>query len=423
MLAAAAGGAGALVGFAVGVLWLVAPLPEGGLSGAAAGLAVTVATAAALDAVGVGPPSIGRQVPRTWARLLPLPVAAALYGARLGVGPLTVLNTWLWWAAAAVGAWAGPWWSTAAGAMFGLARVAVLMPVGAGVAAGPAARFTPGPIPRSTAGLAMAARMARVQRHEQVTRRVTAGATAACALVVAAALLLGGCTGDGGDQDSRAHGEGGRERSSSSSSAAGTQGATDAAVDRATDTVAALLPDEVGPGYERVPDDARTGLGALDLDAAADAEVDTSAERSVLATRRFRRGVARAWRSQHDASATFDEVYVAVYEFADSKGAVAYLGDGLVTLEGRAAARYPVDNLDGATGFSQAERHPGGALTTHGVVFVRGTHFFLVLTASPRPGSTPTEAAALARTLADRQAAAPQSAAPQAAAPQPAAGR
>ncbi|HEX2040150.1 MAG TPA: hypothetical protein VHF47_10510, partial [Acidimicrobiales bacterium] len=121
-------------------------------------------------------------------------------------------------------------------------------------------------------------------------------------------------------------------------------------------------------------------------------EADTAAERSLLATRRFRGGVARAWRHPDG-----DELYAAVYEFADEAGAAAYLRDGLVTLEGRAAQLYPVEALPGATGFSQAERRAAGAVTAHGVVLTRANRFWLVVAASARPGSTPAPVADAAR--------------------------
>lgn len=103
--------------------WLVAAILIGSGAGSAAlvglvvGLALqfvptatmTVLIAMALIAVvadivrlRLGQPiplSIGRQVPVEWGRLFDPRVVALLYGARLGVGPLTMLSTWLWWAA------------------------------------------------------------------------------------------------------------------------------------------------------------------------------------------------------------------------------------------------------------------------------------------------------------------------------------
>jgi hypothetical protein len=52
----------------------------------------------ALDLAHVRPPAVGRQVPTLWGQVLAPEVAGMLYGARLGVGPATILATWLWWA-------------------------------------------------------------------------------------------------------------------------------------------------------------------------------------------------------------------------------------------------------------------------------------------------------------------------------------
>jgi hypothetical protein len=65
---------------------------------------------------------VPRQVPRVWARVFPPPVVAVLYGARLGVGPLTLLPTWLWWAVFLAAAAAGPLPAVLAGVAFAGAR-------------------------------------------------------------------------------------------------------------------------------------------------------------------------------------------------------------------------------------------------------------------------------------------------------------
>lgn len=118
LLTASAAATGALVGFGAGVLWAVSGLPA---LPAAAAVAVVVAAVTA-DVVGLPPLALGRQVPREWARLFPIRAAAVLYGARLGVAPLTILNTWLWWAALVVGASTGVWTSVLVGLAFGLWR-------------------------------------------------------------------------------------------------------------------------------------------------------------------------------------------------------------------------------------------------------------------------------------------------------------
>lgn len=370
LLALAATGSGAVAGFAAGVVWAAVGLP-----GASQPLAaLVVAVALVLDVMGLPRPlAVGRQVPRSWARVLPLRVAAVLYGARLGVGPATILNTWLWWAAALVGAAAGPWWSTAVGGAFGLARVAAMLLVSAHVEDD------------------MAARMQRLRIRERIGRPASLAGAA-----VALAVVLVACTG-GGDGGRHAAQKSAEERAGTTTSASTTPPAPlGPPVDEA------LLLTDVGPDSIRVPDDSRPGLGSLDLDAAARVEADTSAERSLLATRGFRRGLARAWRT-----ASGDEVYQAVYEFRDEAGAAAYLQDGLITLEGSGAERYPVEGVPGATGFSQAEARPTGAVTSHGVAFVRAHRFFLVFASSSRTGTTPGAVADLARAADGRQATVP----------------
>ncbi len=71
------------------------------------------------------PLSIGRQVPVEWGRLFDSRVVALLYGARLGVGPLTMLSTWLWWAAAIGAALTSVTASVMIGVVFGVVRLAI----------------------------------------------------------------------------------------------------------------------------------------------------------------------------------------------------------------------------------------------------------------------------------------------------------
>ena len=66
--------------------------------------ALIVAVAAAGDLVHarsgrLRPWALGRQVPQTWGHGRPAELVALRYGLRLGVGPATILTSWLWWAA------------------------------------------------------------------------------------------------------------------------------------------------------------------------------------------------------------------------------------------------------------------------------------------------------------------------------------
>lgn len=174
-VAALLGGAGALTGGLVG-LGAGAAWSGTGLGGLAAPVVAGVVAAslvldlAAARRAGFRPPAVGRQVPVAWGRLFGARLAAALYGARLGVGPLTILHTWTWWAALLVGASLGPWTAAALGATFALVRTVTMVAAGAGVAD----------------GVAMQRRVAALVRAEAPVR----AGTAALLVVVAAAVLL-----------------------------------------------------------------------------------------------------------------------------------------------------------------------------------------------------------------------------------------
>lgn len=130
VLLASAAATGALAGFAAGVAWTLLRLP----AVTRTALVVLVVAALAADVAHrrsgrLTPWAVRRQVPQVWSRLFGAGTVALLYGARLGVGPLTILSTWLWWAAAIAAASLGPASSTAAGALFGAGRVAVMLAV------------------------------------------------------------------------------------------------------------------------------------------------------------------------------------------------------------------------------------------------------------------------------------------------------
>ena len=166
LLMGSATATGALVGFVAGVAWAVPALP------ALPRWAVVALVAAALGAdvvhVRTGalrPPAVGKQVPREWSRLFSPPTVAVLYGGRLGIGPATILTTWLWWAVAVLAASQGVWASTAVGGAFGLVRTGVMVALAEWVR------------------LAAAPRMARVRALE------TAVIVAVTPLALASALL------------------------------------------------------------------------------------------------------------------------------------------------------------------------------------------------------------------------------------------
>jgi hypothetical protein len=154
------------------------------------------------------------------------------------------------------------------------------------------------------------------------------------------------------------------------------------------------LPDVLLPRWTRADDDPAKRLGPLDLAAAAAAEQDTPAERSLLETRHFQRGQARGWRGPDGQVG-----YASVYEFASPEDATAYLGDGILTISARDARVYDVDSPSGAKGFSQAGRGDAAGTVSHGVVFVRGARFVLVFVTGKDSSVDPGDAAAAARAV------------------------
>ena len=344
---------GAGVGFAAGVAWAVTGLPEAPAL-VAAGLA---AAALGLDALGRPRPlAVRRQVPQLYGRWFGARTVAVLYGARLGVGPLTILATWTWWAAFVTGASLGPWPSAALGAVFALARTAAMLAAVAG----------------TRTGTAMSARIAAVGR----ARPAVAWATAVLVLAVALAACSDG-GGDGTDEP---------DASSPTSEAPEElelEPATTTTTTPEDTAVTELLLDETLPGFA-------AGVAAvLDLEAAAAQEQDVEAERALLSTRHFERGASRVWTSEDDVA------YVAAYRFAAPEDAAAYLADGAETLEARAATTFAVPEVPGALGFTTIEESGEGTFTTYAVAFTRGPLWFLVLVGSPGSGRTAEEARAL----------------------------
>ena len=133
--------------FAVGAL-AGGAITFGGLAllgealGAGGPVALAVAAAAALAAA-IGEahgarivPQVRRQVPESWRRRMPVPLAAGLYGVLLGLGFTTFILTFAVWALAGVCIAIGdPALGLAVGLAFGAGRllpVVVLAPVGGG---------------------------------------------------------------------------------------------------------------------------------------------------------------------------------------------------------------------------------------------------------------------------------------------------
>jgi len=365
MLASAA--SGALAGFVAGLGGEAISVDRDGMAVVVTG---AVIAAVVLDRF-VAPLSVRRQVPQLWGRIFSAQTTAVLYGARLGVGPLTILRTWWWWVAVVLGALAGVWVSVAVGAVFGAARIAVMLAAGT--------------------------RAYALSRGERFAR--WSGVAVGVALVVFVAFVAA--------LDDRGVAERAAARRWSAASRAGRSPSGESGADAATTTtpdvvtptsiaadaaLAAMLPADVGAGYERVPDDVDKALGPLDLATAAAIEQDTHAERALLETRQFEVGHARGWR--HDDGRT---AYVAAYRFGSAADADAYLVDGFITLEGRGARVYPVTEVPGARGFSQAATQGETSEVAHGVAFVRGDVFFLAVIGATSSAADANDAVALAQ--------------------------
>jgi len=146
-----------------------------------AGGAISLAVAAALAlAAAVGEargarilPQVRRQVPESWRRRLPVPLAAGLYGVLLGLGFTTFILTFAVWALAGVCVAVGdPALGLAVGLAFGVGR---LLPV---VALAPTAG--------TVSGGALHAAMAERPQILRSLRAVDAVTLAACAVALVA---------------------------------------------------------------------------------------------------------------------------------------------------------------------------------------------------------------------------------------------
>lgn len=129
---------GALVGGVItfgGLGLLGSMLFDAGGAALALGVAATVAALAAIgEARGVRVvPQVRRQVPEPWRRMMPLPIAAGLYGVLLGLGFTTFVLTLAVWALAGfVVALGSPFVGAIVGLAFGIGRalpVVVMAPL------------------------------------------------------------------------------------------------------------------------------------------------------------------------------------------------------------------------------------------------------------------------------------------------------
>ena len=321
----------AWVGVASAIAWPAAQLSV------SVGVAM-LAVALVLDRFGLPVPCVRRQVPPEWGRIFGAREAAVLYGCRMSVGPLTILTSWTWWVAFALGASAGPFAAALVGAMFHISRAATMELATSGV--------------RS-----MAARMAVVRASERGV------ALTGAIVLVGLMLLLAACSSSPGN-----------EAPAAVPTAVPTKPTTTIHPALPSPTPILSRPVEV-PLQDLLITDPPSGFvhrndAALDLAAAAAAEPDSIAERALLETRGFVAGHARTFTGDADAV-----IYVQVYEFADAVEAAAYLVDGADTLLGHGAEPYDVAMIENGFGFSQTD----GGFEAHAVSWARGVHQFLVV--------------------------------------------
>lgn len=161
-----------------------------------------------------------------------------------------------------------------------------------------------------------------------------------------------------------------------------------------------LLEEPPLEGFARA--DGIVGAGPLDLEGAAAAEDDPDAERDLLRTLGFERGVSRTWLDRDQ-----DIVYLALYELGGAEDAEAYLAEGLARLRERGATTFDVPEVDGAVGLTTVEEGPDETFTAHAVAFTRGRRWLLALVGSAGSARTPDDARALAAAQVARLAAPP----------------
>ncbi len=401
-------GAGTASGGLAGLAGAVVLAPLRPVPSPLAVVLVAVVIGASLDRLQllVGRPhplTSGRQVPREWGRLFGPHTVALLYGARLGVGPLTILSTWTWWSVTLASALIGPITAVTVGAVFGFVRLLVTAAVSAVVSVGRAGRRRD-----------HAAWFRWVRARQRSNWRVLNGIGVAMAVAVFAA----GC-GAGPGADDR----GLDVTTASSSTIPSTTPPTSPSTSPSTSPQPrATTPAPPAPtGNEsiipvRLEDVVRTATteaterpraktwssepealaaaltasidgyepigepGAdrhLDLQAAAELQPDPTEEVALLETRGFEGGWTRAFRNEHN-----DVAVVSVYQFDDPAEAEFYLEDGLITIGGYGGKFFDIADLPGVRGFVQyfSETDEGGTedLVSLGAAFQTGPRWYLV---------------------------------------------
>ena len=410
-------------GATVGLLaaMIAAPLPDFSQGVSQTVTLALVAVGVALDAVRLtvgrpAPPTSGRQVPQEWGRLLSPRVVAMLYGARLGVGPLTILSTWTWWSVTIAAALTGPLAAVAVGATFGAVRL--LVTVAASVRSSrPAADD-------STSHADWFGTLRTRQRPNWL-------ALNGLGVLAVAAVAITGCS--GGEEQTAPTTEQDTVITNSTvgaSSLGGSHSTTSTTAPEVVTTTMAIpaihsanledfvrtvtTPDNANPpatnedgivieplpnqtttasNVSSSPEDLADSLTStiagfspvedpmadryLDITAASELQPDATEEIALLETRGFKGGWTRAFRNANN-----DVAVASVYQFKDAAEAEFYLEDGLITIGGYGGKFFDVEGLPGVRGFVQyfSETDEGGTedLVSLGAAFQSGPRWYLV---------------------------------------------
>lgn len=353
------------------------------------------------------PPAIGRQVPREWIDCFSPTVVAVLFGARLGVGPATILSTWTWWSVTVAAGLVGLGEAVAVGASFGLARAVVTV-------------FGSLIIEAGDAGSVMT-------RFRAVRRPGWAALNGAVLVAVLAALSVG-CSGSTGNAAARSELPAGDGVGDAAPTAENPPLTIPARLEDIVRSVPSpsTTPGADGPGQETSPsfaaapaeamigDDSDVGPASgasrsvllrddlpskiagfeliagqatdrfLDLQAAAELQPDPIEEVALLETRGFRGGWTRAFRNDGN-----DVAVASVYEFADAAQAEFYLEDGLITIGGYGGSFFDIEGLPGVRGFAQTFDDTGEELLSLGAAFQTGSRWYLVYLVGQPDSITP----------------------------------
>lgn len=397
MLIASATISAALIGLVVGVALQWAPRVD--LSVLL--ILAVVAVIADLARVRFGRPSpvsIGKQVPIEWGRLFDPRVVAVLYGARLGVGPLTMLSTWLWWAATIGAGLTSIAASVITAMVFGLVRLSVTVAASHRAdQAGHATWFT---------------------RLRASTTKAWVSLDGFAVALVVIALFAASCTNDSSVEagpdttntsattspDATTEAEDTTVTNEPASDAAESTSPTTEVLTEsslaATSLPLVTSPDDVEPrppagsaaladllldtvpGFD--PVDAPAADRALSIDDASLLQPDPTEELPLLETRGYQGGWTRAFRNVDN-----DIVVTTVYDFVSALEADFYLEDGTITLIGDGGTIYEVESIPGARGFRQEVASDDGPLVVYGITFTRGNQWFLMTILGDEATATP----------------------------------